>query len=118
MAKSKSRKPSLEELASKYTYRILWSDEDEAHIAYCLEFPSLSAHGDTQAEALNEIQSAVLGSLNWLRDEGNEAPEPLGQKKFRGEFMIRTSPEVHRRVSIEAAEQNVSLNQYVLSKIS
>jgi len=36
----------------KYTYRIEWSEDDHCHIARCLEFPSLAAHGDIIEEAL------------------------------------------------------------------
>ena len=34
----------------KYTYRIEWSEDDHCHVARCLEFPSLSSHGDTIEE--------------------------------------------------------------------
>ena len=39
------------ELTEKYTYRVEWSEEDKTHIARCLEFPSLMAHGDTTEDA-------------------------------------------------------------------
>ena len=46
-----------------YTYRIEWSPEDECNVARCLEFPSLSAHGDTPEKALHEIKVAVKASI-------------------------------------------------------
>jgi len=48
------------ELTEKYTYRVEWSEEDKTHIARCLEFPSLMAHGDTIEGALKEIKEVVL----------------------------------------------------------
>ena len=102
---------------NRYTYRIEWSSEDKAFIARCAEFPGLGAHGNTQEEALTQARIAVAGMLEWLRDEGKEVPVPLGEKKFRGHISLRIPPEVHRAMAIQAAEQNVSLNQLILSKL-
>jgi predicted HicB family RNase H-like nuclease len=103
--------------AERYTYRIEWSEEDGAFVARCAEFPGLGAHGHSQEAALCEIKAAVAGALKWLRDEKREAPEPLGSKKFRGHLTLRVPPEVHRELAIRAAEENVSINQLILSKI-
>jgi predicted HicB family RNase H-like nuclease len=107
-----------QELAEKYTYRVEWSEEDQAHIARCLEFPSLAAHGPTAAAALAEIESAVAESLAWLIEEKSPVPESLGLRKFKGNLTLRVPPEVHRRLAQESAEAGVSVNQYILSKIS
>ncbi|MBN1940008.1 MAG: toxin-antitoxin system HicB family antitoxin [Candidatus Aminicenantes bacterium] len=103
--------------AERYTYRIEWSAEDDVFIARCAEFPGLGAHGRTQENALRQIKVAVAGALKWLSDEKREAPKPLGSKKFRGHLTLRVPPEVHRELAIRAAEENVSINQLILSKI-
>ena len=46
-------------LIEKYTYRVEWSEEDKLHIARCLEFPSLVAHGNTVEGASKEIEKVV-----------------------------------------------------------
>jgi predicted RNase H-like HicB family nuclease len=104
--------------AEKYTFRVEWSEEDKAHIARCLEFPSLAAHGPTAAKALREIESVVIAAIEWMQEDGEPIPEPLGLKKFRGNLTLRVPSELHRQLAIESAEQGVSINQYVLSKIS
>ncbi len=43
----------------KYTYRIMWSDEDEVFIGLCTEFPSLSWLASTSGKTLKGIQSVV-----------------------------------------------------------
>jgi predicted HicB family RNase H-like nuclease len=101
----------------RYTYRLEWSGEDEAFVARCAEFPGLGAHGHTQGEALRQIKVAVSEALKWLSDEKRAAPEPLGSKKFRGHLTLRVPPAVHRELAIKAAEENVSINQLILSKI-
>jgi len=58
------------EIADKYTYRVGWSEEDGVHIARCLEFPSLAAHGSTPETALAEIKKVVSASIKWMQEEG------------------------------------------------
>jgi predicted HicB family RNase H-like nuclease len=101
-----------------YTYRIGWSEEDGVFVARCVEFPRLGAHGRSQEGALRQIKSAVTEALKWLSDEKREAPEPLGTRKFRGHLTLRVPPEVHRELAVKAAEENVSINQLILSKLN
>jgi len=102
----------------KYTYRIEWSEEDRCHIARCLEFPSLAAHGETIEEALREIAHVVSESVKWMREEGEALPEPLGLKKFKGHLTLRIPPEKHRELTIRCAEEGVSLNRFILSRLA
>ena len=53
----------------KYTYRIEWSEDDQCHVARCLEFPSLAAHGNTIEEALREIEYVVAESVKWMQEK-------------------------------------------------
>jgi predicted HicB family RNase H-like nuclease len=105
-------------IIDKYTYRVEWSEEDSAHIARCLEFPSLMAHGDTPKRALAEIEKVVEESIKWLEEEKAPIPEPFGLKQFKGNLTLRVPVEIHRRLAIKSAEEGVSVNQYILSKIS
>lgn len=102
----------------KYTYRIEWSEEDHCHVARCLEFPSLAAHGDTIEEALREIEYVVAESVKWMKKDGEPVPEPLGLKKFKGHLTLRIPPEKHRELAIRCAEEGVSLNRFILSRLS
>ena len=101
----------------KYTYRIEWSDEDQLHIARCLEFPSLAAHSDTPEKVLKEIEFVVAESIRWIEEEGGVIPEPLGVRHYKGNITLRVPPDVHRNLAIISAEQGVSINQLVLSRL-
>ena len=111
-------KKDAERLSIKYTFRTQWSDEDDVHICRCLEFPSLSAHGPTPEDALKEIQFVVAEAIRWMAEEGEEIPEPLGIRKFSGKYPLRITPELHRELAMRAAEQKVSLNQYIQTKLA
>lgn len=103
--------------ADKYTYRVEWSEEDGSHIARCLEFPSLAAHGETVEKAVKEIEVAVSEAIKWMEEEHEPIPEPLGLKKFKGNITLRVPPEVHRHLAIRSAEEGVSINQFVLARL-
>ncbi|MCJ7472654.1 MAG: type II toxin-antitoxin system HicB family antitoxin [Actinobacteria bacterium] len=105
-------------ITEKYTYRVEWSEEDQLHIARCLEFPSLAAHSKTVGGALKEIEKVVEEEIAWIKEENEEIPEPFGLKKYKGNLTLRVPAEVHRKLSIKSAEEGVSINQYILSKIS
>jgi predicted RNase H-like HicB family nuclease len=105
-------------MIDKYTYRVEWSEDDNVHIARCLEFPSLMAHGNTPGKALAEIEKVVTESINWMEEENEPIPEPFGLKKFKGNLTLRVPSETHKKLVMKSAEEGVSINQYILSKIS
>jgi predicted HicB family RNase H-like nuclease len=101
-----------------YLYSVVWSEEDEAFIGRVLEFPSLVAHGSTQAKALSEIRSVVQFAFEDLRDSGEEVPEPLNKRPYSGKLNVRLPKYLHRQLAIEAAEEGVSLNQLISTKLA
>lgn len=107
----------MKDLIDKYTYRVEWSEEDKTHIATCLELPTLKAHGKKIETAIKAIKKVVSATLKWMKDEKEEIPEPFSIRQFKGNLTLRTSPEVHRQLASQAAEQGVSINQYILSRV-
>ena len=104
--------------ANKYTYRIFWSDEDEAFVATCAEFPSLSHIDDAHANALTGMVKLVASVLLDLKKSRQTIPEPLFNRNYSGVFKVRIPAEVHRSLTIQAAESNVSLNRLVSAKLA
>ena len=101
-----------------YLYIVVWSEEDDAFIGRVLEFPSLAAHGNTQAKALGEIRTVVQHAFEDLRDSGEEVPEPLSKRPYSGKLNVRLPKYLHRQLAIEAAEEGVSLNQLISTKLA
>ena len=104
--------------SDKYTYRVLWSEEDEEFVGLCAEFPSLSWLAPTPEKALKGIRSVVRDCVADMRKNKEEIPLPLTARKFSGKFMVRVPPEVHRHLAIEAAESGVSLNRIASAKLA
>ena len=105
-------------IKDRYAYRVLWSEEDHEHVGLCGEFPSLSCLARSPEAALRGIRRLVAGVLEELEAAHEPAPEPLHSRRFSGKFMVRVPPEVHRKLALEAAEQGVSLNRVVSSKLA
>lgn len=101
-----------------YTYRITWSSEDQEFIGLCAEFPSLSYLSENRNAALEGITNLVKDILVDMEQNGEEIPIPISEKSYSGKFQVRITPELHRRLAIEAAEEKVSLNRYVSYKLA
>lgn len=101
-----------------YTYRVTWSDEDMEYVGLCAEFPSLNWLSSSPEAALKGIRSVVARAVADMESNGEAVPEPLASKRFSGRFVIRVPPEVHRRLTVEAAEAHVSLNRLASAKLA
>jgi predicted HicB family RNase H-like nuclease len=106
------------ERVSKYTYRVTWSVEDGRYVGLCIEFPSLSWVAETQNDALSGIVKLVGDVCADMEANGEELPVPLSLIEYSGRFQVRIPPELHRRLSLEAAEAGISLNRLVSERLS
>ena len=64
----------------KYEIIIYWSKEDEAFVAEVPELPGCAVHGDTQENALEQVNEAVKLWLDTAREFGDPIPEPKGTR--------------------------------------
>ena len=102
----------------RYTYRVIWSEEDGEHVGLCAEFPSLSWMARTPEAALRGIRRLVAEVVADLKANRESVPQPVLSRRYSGKFMVRVPPEVHRKLALEAAEEGVSLNRVVSSKLT
>lgn len=101
-----------------YSYRVIWSEEDQEHVGLCAEFPSLSWLSADPAKALEGIMELVEDIIAEMSASGEPIPEPLSKKKFSGKIAARVTPDVHRRLALEAAEKGVSMNRLISAKLA
>lgn len=104
--------------ATHYGYRLVWSAEDEEFVGTCVEFASLSWLSETQEEALKGIRDLVAEVIAELRDDGEPVPEPISSRPYSGKFNLRLDEQLHRKLALEAAERHLSLNQYVVRRLT
>ena len=101
-----------------YSYRVIWSEDDNEYVGLCSEFPSLSWLAVSPAEALGGIRKVVAEVVEEMIKNKEHIPEPITAKQYSGKFIVRVPPEVHRRLALEAAEAGISLNRLASAKLS
>ena len=101
-----------------YTYRVTWSIEDGEYVATCLEFPSLSWLASSQEGALRGLRDLLAEVIDDLRASHEPIPEPLALRTYSGKFNLRIGEQLHRKLAMDAAAENLSLNQYILRRLS
>ncbi|MCC5847138.1 MAG: toxin-antitoxin system HicB family antitoxin [Verrucomicrobia bacterium] len=102
----------------RYTYRVTWSEDDQEYVGLCAEFPSLSWLSNSPEAALRGIRGVVAEVVADLEASHDPVPKPLASRKFSGKFMVRIPPDVHRDLTVEAAEAGVSLNRLATVKLA
>jgi antitoxin HicB len=77
------------------------------------ELPGCISQGDTAGEALEMIQEAMTLWLEVALEDGDPIPEPRELDDYSGKFVVRVPRSLHRDLVDRAAEEGVSLNQFV-----
>lgn len=103
---------------SHYGYRVIWSVEDQEFVATCLEFPSLSWLADSQLGALSGLESVIAETIQDMAAEGEVVPSPLSERTYSGKFNLRVGQALHRRLAVEAADENLSINQLIIRRLT
>jgi predicted HicB family RNase H-like nuclease len=101
-----------------YAYRAQWLPDYGQYVGVCVEMPYLRREAPTAPEAVAAIEQATREHLDALRTCGDPAPTPLSERNYSGTFVVRTSPELHARLALEASEERVSMNQWIVQKLS
>jgi predicted RNase H-like HicB family nuclease len=102
----------------KYSMRVSWSQEDEAFVASCPELGELSAHGVTPQKAAAELSEAISLALEAYEEEEWPPPAPRTLRTHSGQFRVRLPQSLHAWLAGEAEAEGVSLNTFVISKLS
>ncbi len=103
---------------SHYTFRVTWSAEDEEFVATCLEFPSLSWLAPSRNEAIEGLEQLVADVVDDMGINDEKIPHPFAERTYSGTFNVRIGEHLHRDLAMHAAEQHMSLNQFVVKKLA
>jgi predicted HicB family RNase H-like nuclease len=66
---------------------------------------------------LTELRAVVASVVEDLSRSDESIPKPLGSRAYSGKLVLRLPKTVHRDAAIRAAEEGVSLNQFLLSRL-
>jgi antitoxin HicB len=101
-----------------YIRKVFYSAEDKSWVAVAPEIPGCSALGDTDTEALRELDTTIKGHLAVRHEAGLSIPKPIAAQTLGGRFLLRLPKTLQRSLKEEAAEEGVSVNQYALYLIA
>jgi antitoxin HicB len=105
----------------KYPKQVFWSDEDEGFVATAPDLPGSSAIGDTEADALAELDSAIEAWIDAAVAAGNSVPapsKPALRGAYSGKLLVRMPRSLHEELAKSARREDVSLNQYIVFVLS
>lgn len=105
-------------LPYNYIVQPISDESGEYFYARVLELDGCQSTGETFEEAFENLKEAMKGWIETKLENGFEIPLPVGYENFSGKFVIRVPKSLHYRLSIEAKQEGISLNQYALYKLS
>jgi antitoxin HicB len=104
-----------EEYLKRPYMRTVFQEEDGSFRAEIQEFPGCIAVGDTQQEALSSLEDVADSWIASMLASGQGIPEPFENNEFSGKLLVRLPKSLHRRASLAAERDGVSLNQYIVT---
>lgn len=107
--------------SSRYPIEVFYSEEDGGFIALAKDLAGCSAFGESQEQAVSEIQDAIKAWIEAARAAGNPVPEPtvhIDEPLPSGRILLRMPRSLHASLIESARREAVSLNQYVVSVLS
>lgn len=96
-----------------YHAQIEYDSDDEIFVGKVYGIvDSLNFHGESVSELEKMFHQSIDNYLDMCSRTGKKP-----DKEFKGSFNIRITPELHRGIAMQAAQEGISLNQYVAKKL-
>lgn len=104
-------------LARRYPVT-LHPEAEGGYTAQIERLPGCISQGETLEEAMAMIDDARRLWIETAVEEGNPVPAPDDDAAHSGRILLRLPRSLHQRIARTAAQEGVSLNQYLVSIIS
>ncbi len=96
-------------------------DDEKWYMAYARELGKYSCYGlgSTPEEAITQFREEKNNFLEYLLENNMDIPLPEERKNdYSGQLTIRLPKYLHALLAEQAKEEGVSLNTYIISKLS
>jgi antitoxin HicB len=96
-------------------------EEVESYTAFIAELGRLACYGtgDTVEQALSMLAEVKDELLTYYYENGVTIPLPEEEDyDYSGKFVVRTGPELHKKLAQKAKQENQSLNSFVVAALS
>lgn len=84
------------------------SEIDTFHGTVCNTNDVITFYGASVTELREEMRKSIETYFEFCREQGKIPEEP-----FSGKLQIQTTPELHRRIVLNAARKHLNLNVYL-----
>ena len=92
-----------------YHAKVEFDSEDQIFIGHVLGInDSLNFHGESVKELTQSMHVCIDNYLEYCKKVGKE-PE----REFKGSFNVRIKPEQHKKIALYAANEGITINQFV-----
>ena len=115
---NKAKQAQINEVLAKPYRRSVIPLQEEGFHAEIIEFKGCIATGDTLEEAYRNLESVAEGWLLSALERGNKIPEPLASNEYSGKLVLRMPKGLHQKAALFAQQEQVSLNNFIVSAIS
>jgi len=89
-----------------------------AFFAEVSDFEGCYAEGETYVDAYEALTREMEIYIALCLKEGKEPPPPKVPNKFSGKILVRMPTSLHCKLTLAAKEENVSVNQFIVSTLS
>ena len=95
-------------------------NDESGHYYYgsVLELDGCQSTAETVDELMKSLDEAMEGYLEVKLEHNYPIPLPQQDDSYSGRFVLRLPKTLHKRLSIEASNEGVSLNQWACYKLS
>lgn len=98
--------------------RVLIPETEGGFSAYITEFEGCLAEGETPDEALKNLEDTAIAWIEAELESGREIPDAWNAQEYSGKLLLRLPKSLHRQLARYAEKEGVSLNQFVVHKLS
>ena len=101
--------------------RIIYPTGDSGSTAFfaeVLELEGCCAEGATYAEAYEALTQEMRQHIQMYLNRNITPPTPRLPKDYSGRVLVRMPASLQYRLALKAKEENVSVNQLIVSKLS
>ena len=100
-----------ESYIEEYQINICFDKRDKIFIAKVPELENCQSHGESAEKALKNVREAMTLWLETAKKEKISIPKPLSRRKYSGKFVLRTSEELHEKLTQKACLNGQSMNE-------
>jgi len=109
----------IEELLNLPYRKVIRGDAQDGYLGEVPELPGCVTAGETEEEALANLNEAMAAWFEEAIESGLPIPEPQAEpKRYSGKLLVRLPTSLHRQLAERARDEGVSTNQMTLALIA